>query len=131
MTATQGLATFLALTVTCLALVVWTGLKSKRKPHFILVACAVVLLGVTIYYAEQLGLDYDLATAGVITPIHLAIAKVTVFAYLLPVVSGFLTLRDIRRKRVHFKLAMLVLFMTGLTFVTGLWMVLASDPIAG
>lgn len=131
MTTIQGFVTFLVLTVVCLALVVWTGMKGRRKPHFILVACAVTLLGVTIYFAEQLGHDYDLESAGVITPIHLAIAKVTVLAYLLPLISGFMTLRDIRRKSVHFKLAMFVLLMTALTFVTGLMMVMASDPITG
>lgn len=129
MTAFQGFATFLVLTVVFLALVVLTGLKRKRKPHFILVACAVALLGITVYYAEKLGHDYDLSTAGVITPIHLALAKFTVVAYLLPLISGVMTLRDIRHKKVHFKLAMFILFMTGITFATGLVMVMSSEPI--
>jgi uncharacterized membrane protein YwaF len=130
MTATQGFATFLLLTVVCLILVVLSGLKHKRKQHFALVACAVALLGVTIYFAEQLGDEYDLETAGAITPIHLALAKITVLAYLLPLVSGVMTMRDIRRKRVHFKLAMFVLFMTGVTFATGLMMILSAEPLA-
>ncbi len=107
-----------------------TGLKHKRKPHYVLVACAVVLLGVTVYYAQQLGHEYDLQTAGVITPIPLALAKSTVVAYLLPLVSGFMTMRDIRRKKLHFKLAMFVLLMTLLTFATGLMMIMAATPIA-
>jgi len=129
MTAFQGFAAFLVLTVVCLALVVLTGMKHKRKPHYILVGCAVALLGITVYYAEKLGHDYDLSTAGMITPIHLALAKFTVVAYLLPVISGFMTIRDARHKKVHFKIAMFILFMTGITFATGLMMVMASEPI--
>ena len=41
-----------------------------------------VSLAITIYWAEQLGEEYDLETAGVITPIHLWMAKFTVAAWL-------------------------------------------------
>ncbi len=129
MTAAQGFSTFLALTVLVLVAVVLTGLKHKRKAHFVLVACAFVLLGVTIYYAERLGEDFDLKSAGAITPIHLFLAKVTVLAYLLPLITGFMTVRNASRRSLHGKVAIFVLTMTGLTFVTGLMMIMSATPL--
>ena len=131
MTATQGFIGFLVLTVGLLALVVLTGLKAKRKRHLTLVLFTVVSLAITIYWAEQLGEEYDLETAGVITPIHLWMAKFTVTAYLLPVVTGLMTIKNPKRRKLHGKVAFLVLAMTLATFATGLWMILASEPLAG
>lgn len=131
MTATQGFIGFLVLTVVLLALVVVSGLKAKRRRHLTLVFFTVVSLAVTIYWAEQLGEEYDLESAGLITPVHLWMAKLTVAAYLLPVVTGLATLRDQRRRKLHGKVAFAVLALTLATFVTGLWMILASQPLAG
>ena len=129
MTASVGFTSFLILTSFCIALVVLTGVRGRRKSHFSLVACLLVLLGMTVFYAEKLGEEYNLETAGMITPIHLTLAKATVLSYLLPLISGFMTLRDIRKKALHFKLAMFVIAMTTVTFVTGLMMILSAEPI--
>ena len=120
-----GFPLFLALTIVTLAAVVITGLKGRVRLHISLVATAVAFLAIAIYFAEKLGRFYDLASAGVITPIHLTIAPIATAAYLLPVITGVLTLRDRRHKRLHFKLAMLVLALTVLTALTGslmLWL---------
>ena len=130
MTATQGFIGFLVLTVGLIALVVVTGLKAKRKRHLTLVLFTVVSLAVTIYWAEQLGEEYDLESAGAITPVHLWMAKFTVAAYLLPVVTGLATIKNPKRRKLHGKVAFFVLAMTLATFATGLWMILASQPLA-
>lgn len=120
-----GFALFLVLTVIALVAVVVTGLRARVKVHIGCVAVTIVLLAIAIYFAEQLGELYDLRAAGVITPIHLTLAKITTVAFLLPIASGVMTLRDRRRKALHFKLAMLVLALTLATTVTGatmLWM---------
>ena len=129
MTATQGFITFLATTVVLLVFVTLTGWKAKRKQHLTLVALAVVSLAITIYWAEQLGEEYNLETAGAITPIHLWLAKITVVCYALPVITGIATIKNARRRLVHRKVAFLVLGLTLVTFLTGLAMILGSEPI--
>lgn len=124
-----GFPAFLVLTVALLGGVVATGLRRRMRLHLTLVASALASLGVTIFYAEQLGELYDLAAAGRITPVHLTLAKLTTVAYLLPLATGAMTLRDRRRRSLHFKSAMLVLGLTLLTTATGLWMILAAERI--
>ena len=55
---------FLTLTLVALGVTVVSGFKARRKIHIPAVATSVVLLLVTIYYAEQLGTQYDLEAAG-------------------------------------------------------------------
>ena len=129
MTPDLGFAVFLALTLVLLALVVVTGLRARRRWHIPLVACALAGLGTTIYYAEQMGEHYDLATAGVITPIHLWIAKITTLSYLLPLATGIRTLYDPRMRRWHRRVAFLVLWLTLITAITGTWMILAAERL--
>ncbi len=119
----------LGTTLLVLGLVVVTGLRAKRGVHLVLVATAVVLLVATIYFAEQLGDDYDLESAGWITPFHLTLAKITTACYLLPVVTGIRTLRDPGRRRAHRWAAFTVLALSVATFATGLWMLLASERL--
>ena len=125
----RGFAVFLALTLVLLALVVATGLRAKRRWHIPFVACAVASLGLTIWYADQVGKLYDLESAGAITPIHLTLAKITTAAYLLPIASGLRTIFRPANRRLHRKLAFLVLGMTVLTAITGTWMMLAAKRI--
>jgi len=126
-----GFVTFLGLTLVLLGVVVATGLAARRRVHLVAVALAVVSLGTTIYHAERMGDLYDLAAAGSITPVHLAIAKLTTLAYLAPVVTGVLTIRDARWRPRHRLVAFVVLAMTVATAVTGTWMVLAAPRLAG
>ena len=95
----------------------------------ILVALAVASLGTTIYFAEQLGRLYDLDAAGWITPVHLTLAKVTTFAYVAPIFTGFRLLKDPTWRPRHKRMAFLVLGLTLLTAATGTWMILASEPL--
>ncbi|MFT5287529.1 MAG: hypothetical protein ACI8TQ_003716 [Planctomycetota bacterium] len=126
---TLGFLVFLVITLAFLGAVVFTGFKAKRPIHLTLVVFAVASLGITIYYAERLGTLYDLDSAGWIYPVHLAIAKTTTCAYLLPVITGVMTLRNPIRKTIHRRVAYTVLTLTVLTAVTGTWMVLASNPL--
>lgn len=124
-----GFVLFLVITLSLLGLTVWTGRRARRKPHLCFVACSVSALAVTIYYAEALGETLDLKAAGRIYPVHLFIAKSAVLAYLLPVVSGIRTLRNPQGRKLHGRIAFFVLGLTALTAVTGIWMVLASEPL--
>jgi len=133
MTAELGFVGFLALTLVLLGVVVATGLRALRRIHVTCVALALAALATTIYYAVKMGEHYDLASAGVITPIHLNLTKITTLAYLAPLVTGWMTTRNPARRPWHRRCAFVVLALTVATAVTGTWMVLASDrlPIAG
>ena len=124
-----GFPLFLVLTVLLLGGVVATGLRGVLPLHLALVALALVSLGVTIVFAKRLGELYDLEAAGWITPVHLTVAKLTTAAYLLPITTGVLTLRNRRHRRVHFRCAMAVLAMTLVTTGLGLWMILAAERL--
>jgi hypothetical protein len=124
-----GFPVFLGVTVLLLVAVVLTGLRGRVRPHLTLVALAVASLGTTIWFAEQLGDLYDLASAGAITPIHLTIAKITTLGYLGPVITGVMTLRDRRHRRLHRVLALSVLGLTAVTAVTGSLMLMAAERL--
>src|SRR6185436_5175061 len=94
MTAESGFVAFLALTLVLLSAVVWTGLHARRRIHIPCVGATLAALGVTIWFAEKMGEHYDLAAAGWITPVHLFLAKATTLAYLAPLATGVLTIRD-------------------------------------
>lgn len=129
LTALTGFLVFLAVTLALLGVVVVTGFQAKRRLHLPAVALAVASLGVTIYYAEQLGRSYDLEAAGAIYPIHLTIAKIATVSYLLPIITGIRTLKNPSRKRTHRMVAFLVLGLTVLTACTGTAMVLMAEPL--
>jgi hypothetical protein len=129
MTPAVGFVTFLLVTLAFLGGAVVTGLKANRKVHLPCVALAVLSLVVTIYYAEQLGDLYDLKAAGFMTPLHLALAKITTLAYLAPVITGVRTLRNPASRKFHGRVAFFVLFMTVLTAITGTSMLLMSNPL--
>ena len=105
----QRFAASVVLTVLFLVLVVVTGLKGRRRTHVSLVVVAFGLLASSIYYAERMGALYDLESAGVITPIHLTLAKITVIAFLFPVVTGVRTWRNPAVKSLHRRVAILAL----------------------
>ena len=79
----------------------------------------------------RIGKGYDIRSAGAITPIHLTLAKITVVAYLLPIVTGIMTLRNAKHRRLHGKLAFLVLGLSVLTTITGILMVSLAQPLPG
>lgn len=120
---------FLVLTVLLLGGAVVTGLRGRVRLHLATVAVTVVSLVLTIWFAERLGELYDLDSAGAIKDVHLALAKIATFAYVAPIASGVMTLRDRRHKRLHFRFAMIVLALTVAAAVTGTWMLLAATPL--
>jgi hypothetical protein len=119
----------LLVTVALLGAAFVTGLRGRLAPHLVLVALTLASLGTTIYFAERLGELYDLDAAGAIKPLHLAIAKLATLAYLGPIVTGFMNLRDRRWQRLHFRVALAVAALTLLAAVTGTWMLLASPRL--
>lgn len=125
----QGFVVFLLVTVALLVATVATGLTARLKPHLVLVACTVVSLGVAIYYAEQLGQQYNLDAAGAIKDVHLALAKIATLSYLAPIASGIATLRNRARKKLHLVLALTTVALTVAAAVTGTWMILAAEPL--
>lgn len=129
MTAATGFVLFLVITLVLLGAVVMTGRKSLRRKHLTLVVLTYVALGLAIYYAELLGEEYDLDSAGLIYPVHLAFAKSTVYAYLLPVITGIMTIKAKCTRTTHGRVALAVILLTLVTAVTGLWMVLAATPL--
>ena len=126
-----GFVLFLLLTLGCLAGAVSSGLRAKRRVHLTCVAGAVACLGLTIHFALGVGKLYDLAAAGWITPVHLWMAKVATASYLLPVASGLRTIYHPPTRKLHRKIAFLVLSLTVLTAITGTWMLLAARRLPG
>lgn len=131
MSAPAGFVLFLALTLGCLAGAVSTGLRAKRKLHLSCVAGAVACLAMTIHYALGVGKLYDLDAAGWITPVHKLMAKTATASYLLPVASGVRTIFHPPTRKLHRKIAFLVLSLTVLTAITGTWMLLAAPRLPG
>ena len=129
MTPEAGFLLFLGVTLALLGGVVWTGYRARRPVHLTLVVSAVLALGGTIFFAEQLGDHYDLEAAGWIYPVHLFIAKACTAAYVLPVVTGILVIRRSGSVRLHRIAAFSVLGLTVLTAITGTWMVLVSERL--
>jgi hypothetical protein len=131
MRAEGGFVLFLVLTVALLGAVVWSGLRARRRLHLACVALTLAALATTIVFAERMGAHYDLASAGAITSVHLALAKLTTLAYLAPLATGVLTLRNSRWRRSHRIAAFCVLGLTVATAVTGTWMILAAERLRG
>ena len=116
---------FLLLTVALLIAVAVTGKRAQLNVHILLVFVALGSLSAAIYFALQLGKVYDLEAAGAITPIHMTMARVATASYLLPFVTGYMTFRNRRYKRLHGKFALLVIALTVAATITGalmLWM---------
>jgi hypothetical protein len=130
MTPESGFVVFLLATLALLGLVVATGLRAQRRRHIALVVLSIAALGVTIRYAVLLGKHFDLPAAGVITPIHLWLAKVTTACYLLPIVTGIRTIFAPATRKLHKKVAFLVLGMTLLTAITGTMMLWLAPRVA-
>jgi len=118
------------LTVVLLLSVAWTGHKARRSLHLKLVVVTVASLAFTIFVAERLGRNYDLDAAGRIYPIHMFLAKTATASYLLPVVTGIATLRNQRFRRLHGRIALVVILLTVSAAVTGTWMILQAPPLA-
>jgi hypothetical protein len=128
--ATAGFLGSLALTLVALGVVFASGLKARLRVHLPAVACAVALLVTTIWYAEQLGREYDLEAAGAIKPVHLTLAKLATAAYLAPLSTGVMTWRNRRWRKLHRVAAFATLFLTVAAAATGTWMVFAAEPLA-
>jgi len=124
-----GFIGLLAFTVVCLAVAAWTGRQRRLRPHLTAVTLAVLGLAGAIAFALRVGERYDLASAGVITPVHLALARVATASYLGPLVTGPLVLAGRLRGRLHHRLAWTAIALTVAATVTGAWMLLAAERL--
>ena len=106
-----------------------TGRKRKIPVHIAFVTAAVTGLGIAIFFALKVGDIYDLEKAGMITPIHLALARVTTATYLWPLVTGPLVLRGKVRPRIHHFGAYMALFLTLASTITGMMMLYGAERI--
>ena len=131
MGAEAGFLTALLTTVAFLAAAAVMGRKRRSRAHVAMVACAVTSLAVTIVFALRVGELYDLEAAGVITPIHLNLARVTTLVYLCPLATGPLAARGKVSPRVHHVGAYLALGMTLAATVTGVLMLLGAERLPG
>ncbi len=130
MNATVGFLSFLVLTLIALGGVFVTGRQARRRRHIPLVVVTVAFLGTTIYFAEKLGEGLDLDEAGRIVPIHLTLAKLATLAYLVPVITGLATIRNSARRKLHGRVALVVLLLTVLAAATGAWMVFTAPALS-
>ena len=126
-----GFVTAVSVTVLFLIAVVVTGLRGRITIHIPCVLGAFISLGIAIVFALQLGKHYDLEQAGMITPIHLTLAKIATAAYVLPVITGIRTLKSRVHRRAHFWAAMLALTLTATALVTGTLMLMWAPLIPG
>ncbi len=124
-----GFLSSFGVTLALLIGVVYTGFKARRRVHLPLVAATVVALCVTIFFAERLGHELDLESAGVITPIHLTLAKLATLSFLLPLITGVRTLRNPGNRRLHRIAAFTALTLTVAAAGTGTAMWLLADPL--
>lgn len=123
-----GFGVSFAVTLVLLGAVIATGKTRRIRPH---IACVVATLGAlawTIHEAYGVGAVYDLASAGVITPIHLTLAKITTVAFLAPLVSGVSALLRPATRQVHAKIAWTVIALTIVCAVTGVVMMMLASP---
>lgn len=126
-------AAFLGLlgaTVGFLSLAAWYGRKRRIPLHLVFVACSLVSLGAAIVFALRVGERYDLEAAGLITPVHLTLARIATASYLGPLVTGPLVLAGRLRGPVHHRLAWLAFGLTVAATITGAWMLLAAERLA-
>jgi hypothetical protein len=122
------------LTLVALVGVLWTGLRwrvqRRRGLHLSLVVVTVGLLVFTIVLALELGHAYDLESAGLIYPVHMALARTATFSLLLPVATGIQVLRTGQVGRAHRAGAFSAFTLVALAAITGFWMVYLAEPLA-
>ena len=119
----------LLVTLSLALLAALTGKAGRRRVHVRAVGGMFVSLLITILCAERLGRSYDLKAAGVITPVHLTLAKITTLAYLGPVITGLCLWRDPTWRRWHRRTVAVALGLTAVALVTGTWMILAAEKV--
>ena len=124
-----GFLTALLVTVAFLVGAAITGRLRRIKHHVALVACAVISLGIAIVFALRVGEVYDLEAAGVITPIHLNLARFTTVMYLWPLLTGPLAAMGKISPKVHRVGAYVALGLTLAATITGVLMLLGAEPI--
>ncbi len=124
-----GFFSSLAVTVVLLAGVVVTGKTRRLAVHVRFVAAALLGLVASVYFAIKMGELFDLEKAGVITPIHSGLAKVTSVASLWPPVTGPMAVRGKASLRIHRTGAWFALFMTVVATDTGLMMLYGAERL--
>lgn len=116
-------------TVVMLLCAAVAGRRRRIGVHVSFVAGAVLGLGTAVYFALKTGELYDLESAGMITPIHLTIARVTTLLYLWPLVTGPLVWAGRISPRLHRAGAWTVLALTLAATATGVAMLWSAERL--
>ena len=119
----------LILTIALLLGAAIAGRSQRIRVHIVFVALSLAGLGTAVYFAIRTGELYDLESAGLITPIHLNIARITSLLYLWPLVTGPLAWGGRIDRRMHRIGAWLVLVMTLVATVTGVAMLWSAERL--
>jgi hypothetical protein len=121
-----GLFASLAVTVVALVATLWTAHKHLVAAHIKAVIAFVVLLLVTLFFAESLGQRFDFEP----TPmrIHLTLAYLTTAALLGPLVTGVQHWRGKLRRATHVWVVRAFLAILVPTLATGFWMFTERRP---
>lgn len=122
-------AALFGLTLVLLLGAVATGLRALRRAHIALVCATVLALAATIWAALRLGKHYDLPSAGLITPIHLTLAKIATIAFVPAACVGLMTLKRAQRRKLHGRLAWIAVALTVAAAITGTIMLLEAEPL--
>lgn len=128
MTPITAFAAAFLVTLVLLGVVAWSGMRAKRRVHVTAVGLTVASLGVTIWRAYRLGDTLDLDSAGIITPIHLTLARAATLAIVLAIGLGVRTLYAPGTVRRHRAVAWLALSIVVLSAITGVVMVALAQP---
>jgi hypothetical protein len=116
-------------TVGLLVLAAITGRRRRIALHLCFVTLSLASLAAAIAAALRVGERWDLASAGVITPIHLNLARLATFSYLWPLVTGVLVLMGRLRPRWHHIGAWLAFGLTVAATITGAWMLATATRL--
>jgi hypothetical protein len=129
LTPTSAFAAAFLVTLALLGVVAWSGMRAKRRVHIPAVGVTVAALGVTIYYAYRLGDTLDLKSAGMITPIHLFLARLATLSIVITIGIGLRTLLVPTTLKLHKRAAWLSLSLVVLAAITGIVMVSLAHPV--
>ena len=117
---------FFPLTLAALVATVITGVRHRRRPHLILAPASVVLLAITIVFAERMGAERTFPPEEM--AIHLWFAKAATLLVLLVAGSGVCYLRTPRARWPHRIAVGLFLVAAVIASATGVWVFGLSTP---
>lgn len=105
---------------------VWTGVKRRRRRHFVVAPLALAGLAITVVLTEELMRGYQFPEREM--GIHLPFAWGAAVLVLPVVLTGLLTVRRPRWRRVHLACVGLFFVVALAAIATGVWMFSVATP---